>query len=341
MATPDTERERQQSRPGRWRRPLHTALNVAVSAGVLAFLIWQIDISQTASLLGSANIWPLVGALAIFLATTLLMALRWGVLLAAKGIREPFPWLVRLYFIGYAAGQVLPTSFGGDAVRIVEHARRRPNAKAEAAGAVLLERGLGAVGTLVLVAVGLGLASGRYSDISLFYWLEGALLACAVLAGVVLFSPRAGRLLAKLGPIGRFLRIDRLARSLYEALHGYRHHVPALVGVVAITLVAQVARVFAIYLCGRAVDVELSPSAYFVIAPLLFLVMLVPFTPNAIGVREAFFIAFMGRFGVEADPAFATGVLFYAVTVATALPGAMILVWRSLRPLLGRVSASP
>ncbi|MGI9659501.1 MAG: lysylphosphatidylglycerol synthase domain-containing protein, partial [Gaiellaceae bacterium] len=68
----------------------------------------------------------------------------------------------------------------------------------------------------------------------------------------------------------------------------------------------------------------------------LFLVILVPFTPNAIGVREAFFIAFMGRFGIDADPAFATSLLFYAVTVATALPGAIILLWRSLKPLFMR-----
>lgn len=328
------------SRPRRWRRPLRVALNLAVAGAVLAFLIWKIDISQTASLLGSADIWPLVGAVAIFLVTTVLLALRWRVLLAAKGIEEPLPWLLRLYFIGYAAGQVLPTSFGGDAVRIVEHSRRRPDARAEAAGAVLIERGLGAVGTLVLVAVGLGLASGRYSDIELFYWLEAALLGCAALGSVLIFSRRAGRLLAKLGPLGRFLRIDRLVRSLYEALHGYRDHVPALLAVVAITLVVQTTRIFAIWLCGKAVGVELSPLAYFVIGPLLFLVMLVPFTPNAIGVREAFFIAFMGRFGVEADPAFATGLLFYAVTVVTALPGAMILVWRGARPLFVRTGGA-
>ena len=322
--------------PWRWRRLLRLALNLSVAAGVLAFLVWQIDLSETASLIGSAGIWPLLGAVAIFLATTTLMALRWRMLLVAKGIAEPLPWLIKLYFVGYAAGQVLPTSFGGDAVRIVEHARRRPEAKGEAAGAVLLERGLGAVGTLVLVAVGLGLASGRYSDISLFYWLEGGLLACALIAGFLLFSRRAAWALGRLGPLGRMLRIDNIVRSLYAALHGYREHGATLLTVVALTLVVQTTRLFAIWLCGKAVGVELSPLAYFVIGPLLFLVMLVPFTPNAVGVREAFFIAFMGRFGIDADPAFATGLLFYAVTVATALPGAIILLWRSAKPLFVR-----
>ena len=41
--------------------------------------------------------------------------------------------------------------------------------------------------------------------------------------------------------------------------------------------------------------------------PLLFLVMLVPFTVNGLAVRESFFVCFLGRLGVGSDTAFATG----------------------------------
>ena len=53
--------------------------------------------------------------------------------------------------------------------------------------------------------------------------------------------------------------------------------------------------------------------------PLLFLVMLVPFTINGIAVREAFFVSFLGQLGVSADAAFAAGFLFFLVTIALAL----------------------
>ena len=55
--------------------------------------------------------------------------------------------------------------------------------------------------------------------------------------------------------------------------------------------------------------------------PLLFLVMLVPFTINGLAVREAFFVSFLGSLGVDADAAFAAGFLFFLVTIAMALPG--------------------
>ena len=59
--------------------------------------------------------------------------------------------------------------------------------------------------------------------------------------------------------------------------------------------------------------------------PLLFLVMLVPFTINGLAVREAFFVSFLASSASSADAAFATGFLFFVVTIALALPGAVIL----------------
>jgi hypothetical protein len=89
--------------------------------------------------------------------------------------------------------------------------------------------------------------------------------------------------------------------------------------------------VLAIWLTGKAVGVDLSPRAYYVMGPLLFLVMLVPFTINGLAVREAFFVSFLGQLGVNADAAFATGFLFFVVTVALSLPGAVILAWEAIR----------
>ena len=71
---------------------------------------------------------------------------------------------------------------------------------------------------------------------------------------------------------------------------------------------------------------------YVILGPLLFLVTMVPFTISGLGVREAFFVAFLGSFDVSSDAAFATGFLFFAVTVATALPGALILLSAATAP---------
>ena len=74
------------------------------------------------------------------------------------------------------------------------------------------------------------------------------------------------------------------------------------------------------------------------LGPLLFLVMLVPFTVNGIGVREAFFVSFLGKLGVPADDAFACGFLFFLMTIMLALPGVAVILWENI---VGRSSAVP
>jgi hypothetical protein len=93
----------------------------------------------------------------------------------------------------------------------------------------------------------------------------------------------------------------------------------------------QAIRVLAVWLSGEAVGIDLSPRPYYVMGPLLFLVMLVPFTVNGFAVRESFFVSFLGKVGVSADDAFAAGFLFFVITILMAVPGALILAWEGMR----------
>jgi glycosyltransferase 2 family protein len=314
----------------RW---LKIALQLLVSGGIVVFLLWRIDLGQTVELVGESDFALLLLSLVIFVATTWLMAWRWALLLAAKGIHEPFRWLLRMYFVGYAAAQVLPTAVGGDAVRIVEHSRRRPDARADTAAAVVMERVLGSAGTLVLVALGLAVAAGRYEGIRLLVILEAVFLLGMAVLGVLLFSRRTRRVLEQhVFPLGRRLRLDQPLTSFHRAMHEYRSAPRALLAVLAVTVLTQSSRIVSIWLCGEAVGLDVSPLVYVILGPLLFLVQMVPFTVNGLGVREAFFVVFLGRFGVDADAAFATGFLYYAVTIVTSLPGAFLLFWRGRRP---------
>jgi uncharacterized membrane protein YbhN (UPF0104 family) len=126
------------------------------------------------------------------------------------------------------------------------------------------------------------------------------------------------------------LRLETAARAVYDGLHGYRDHAGTLLTVSLITAGAQLTRVVAIYASGRALGIHLGLLPYVVLGPLLFLVVLVPFTINGIGVREAFFISFLGRLGVHHDPAFACGFLFFLMTILLALPGIAVVLWENV-----------
>lgn len=314
-------------------RPAKLTIQVLVSGGIIALLLWQIDLEQTAEIIRESRWGYVLAAFLLLIATTWLMTWRWYALLAARGVHEPFSWLLGMYFVSYAAGQVLPTAVGGDAVRIIEHARRRPEARATAAASVFMERTLGSAGTLILLAAGIAVAVGRYDDVGFLIVLEVVFVALMVVLGLLLFSRRLGLALERrLFPLGRKIKLEKPLQSLYWAMHEYRSAPGVMAAVLGVTVVSQVMRVIGIWLCGEAVGADVSPVVYVILGPLLFLVQMIPFTLNGLGVREAFFVLFLSRFDVPQDVAFAAGFLYFAISIATSLPGAFILLWKSVRP---------
>ncbi|MGI8421619.1 MAG: lysylphosphatidylglycerol synthase transmembrane domain-containing protein [Gaiellaceae bacterium] len=312
------------------KRLLKILGSIVVTGLATAYLVWKIDVGRTAHILAHAKLGYFLGSVALMIVSVWPMAWRWQWLLRARGIEEGVPWLTRAYFVGYMVGQVLPTSIGGDASRIFETSRRHPGQGGGIAATVLLERALGGAATLVLAASGFVLAIGRY-DVGVYLWVEGAFVVATVFLGVALFSRSARRPLAWSVPLLRRLRLDRPLRAVYEGIHGYRDRPRLLVGVFLLTLFVQAYRVLAIWLAGKAVGVDLSPRPYYVMGPMLFLVILVPFTINGLAVRESFFVSFLGNLHVNADAAFATGFLFFLVTLLLSLPGAGIMAWEGVR----------
>ena len=304
------------------KRAVRVVATLAVTGLAAAYVLWKIDVHETANVLRDARLGYLGASVAIMLGTVPAMALRWRLLLAARGIDDGLPWLTRAYLTSYAAGQVLPTAIGGDAWRIFEGTRRHAGRTADMAGTVLLERALGGTATLALAGIGFLLAVGRY-DVGAYLWVEAAFIAATIVLAFVLFSRTLARPIVRHAP--------RPLRALYEGIHSFRAHGRVLATAIAMTLVVQAVRVLAIWAAARAAGVDLSPRVYYVMGPLLFLVMLVPFTINGLAVREAFFVSFLGTLGVAAEPAFAAGFLFFVVTVLLALPGGAVLAWEGVR----------
>jgi glycosyltransferase 2 family protein len=312
------------------RRAVRVSLTLLLTGLCLTYILWQLDVARTLDILLDAHLGWFLGAVAVMLGGVPPMAFRWKKLLEARGISESFGWLNRAYLTAYTAGQVLPSAVGGDAYRIYETARRHPGRLGDMSAIVLLERALGGVATLTLAAIGFALALGHY-DVGAYLWIEGAFVLGTIVLGVMFFSHSARGVLRRFVPLLRRLRLERPLRALYEGVHFFRGHVRLMTGVFVLTLAVQSVRVLAIWMTGRAVGVELSPRPYYVMGPLLFLVLLVPFTVNGIAVREAFFVSFLGQLGVDKEAAVATGFLFFVVTVGLALPGAVILAFESLR----------
>ena len=220
------------------RRALRFGGTLLVTAACAVYLVWKIDLGELGRVLADARIGYFAAALGLLYATIWPLAWRWRLLLRARGIDDNLAWLSRAYLVSYAAGQVLPTSLGGDATRIFETSRRHPGRGGDIAGSVLLERALGGAATLVLAAVGFALALGHY-DVGAYLWLELGFVVAAVAVFVLLFARSARPLLARVAPVLRRIRLERPVRAVYEGVHSYRGDRRVLAVAFAVTLALQ------------------------------------------------------------------------------------------------------
>jgi glycosyltransferase 2 family protein len=310
-------------------RPLKILLQVVLSVGLIVLVLYTAHPARVWHALQDFDPGWFAAALALNIAVTPLMAYRWQLLLQARGRRDvPLSWLTETYFVALLLGQVLPTAVGGDAVRLVDLARRT-GARAEAAASIVVDRVVGTFALVVLAAAGGLLGGGSLSTGSVLV-LELFLAAGCVFLAWLFLGRSARPLLRRLVPTARRLRIEGPARAVYDDLHAYRQHRSTLVTVLALAVLAQCLRVVVIAWLARGMGLDVGFGTFLLLGPVLFLVTVVPISLNGIGLREAAFVALLKGVGVSTADAFVLGLAFFAVGVLTAALGGAVLLRRAL-----------
>jgi glycosyltransferase 2 family protein len=265
---------------------LGLALRLAVSAALVAWILRKTPFQAVGAAFRSADLRFVLLALALNLFDTFASVRRWRLLIRAQGGEAAFPGLVRAYFVGIFFNNLLPSTIGGDTVRVVYTARSGVG-RAKALGIVFVDRFLGLLALLLFAIVG-ALASGRLT------W---------VLAGAAALGLAAGLLFLHLKLQWRW---DVLARAS------------------AWSLLLQTSVVLGGWCLGRALHVPIPLPYFFLIVPLALIVMMLPVSINAIGVRENAWAFFFAAFGAPAALGVAVAWLSYGLVLLQALIGGAV-----------------
>lgn len=310
--------ERNTAKKPRLGRTSKGLLKALISGALLILLLMQIDVKDILEALADARWIGVWAALGLFVLGVFVRAYRWQVLLDGLRIRVPLTLLSSWYFIGSFFNTVLPTGFGGDAVKMAELARYSGQA-GEAVGTVVIDRFLGIV---VLLAMGVAslLLAGDWVDARITWAL--AVLFVASLAGFWLLRRRdLMRRLSQMIPERLRRPLERPSRALYEGLQGYGNRTLAYAALVSFLF--NVIWIAVNVLLGWALGIDASLSSYLIFVPLVSLSLLLP-SVGGLGVRELTYVGLFGLIDVPEEKAFALGILVYGINVLTGLIGGVI-----------------
>jgi glycosyltransferase 2 family protein len=304
-------------------------VRLLVTAGLLWALLASADLGRAKELIGHVSL-PLLAAGTIALLTTSpFSALRWHVVLAAE-TTSPGPWpLLKIVLVGLFFNQVLPSGFGGDAVRAWRCHRLGVGVGA-AVRSLVLDRVSGYFVTVVLFAAGMPVLLHILRDPSQRYGL--LLLLAAALSGLFalfLMDYVPGRL-SRFRPVAELATLSRQGRQLFAR--------PARSGAVLSCAAATVGlSILSVMLVADSLGVDLSFVSWVLIVPPVTLIQLFPVSLAGWGVRELGFVVVLAGFGIPTEAALATSVLVGLCMIAIGLPGGLL--WLTGRDITQTVAA--
>ena len=297
---------------------------IAISAGLLAVVALSIDWGDVSDQLSEAS-WGLFALGTLLLVGNLMLAaVRWQILLNGAGLHPLLRVSLRAYWIGLFANNLLPTGFGGDAVRAwIVASKGAPLARALTS--VLVDRAT-AFSVLIPVAwlgvlVGGGAIPGSLVGLLAFVTAAtavGALVAIGVLR-------RRG--------LGRFLpsALRPWAAMVAGTLRRYGSERERVVEVVILAILFQLLIIGATWVLSEALALDLSPELIAVVLPLVLFATVMPISIAGFGVREGAFVALLGEAGVSSADAVLLSLATVASLALASLPGGVLLMVRQER----------
>jgi hypothetical protein len=299
---------------------------LALSLGLMSYLVTRIPLGEVRAAIAAARPEWLAGALGLMLASNVLGAWQWQRLLRAAAIRIPFWKVCAYYHVGLFFNNFLPANIGGDIARVLDASRYGPS-RGTAASTVVVDRLVGTVALAGLALVTTLPVIDRF-HLTVAYLAVVAFFALSLIMMWILFHPRwlsrAERLLAAVGLEALRPHLDDLGARLRE--FGARRQM--FLGLLLIALVVQVARVGVHVLVGRALGLSVPVAYFFLFVPLLAVIVSLPISFNGIGVREGAGVMLFGLVGVGRAQAFSLQITTYLVAVAVSLLGGLVVVGR-------------
>jgi uncharacterized membrane protein YbhN (UPF0104 family) len=298
------------------------AIRLVVSGLLLWVLFGKVNKGWTSSVVPpftTETVLWLLGALVLTFLGVVLSALRWAAVLKALGQHPRIGRLLSHYLAGQFMANVLPSTIGGDALRVSRQSRDSGQSPTSFAS-VVLERMTGWLVLPVITLVGLVVNPGLRH-------LGRATAVAVAVAGVTLVLLVAVLVLTA-RPSATTLPHNEGWRRFASAVRmGIRQlvHDPAAAGrVIATGFAYQLVLVTSVLMAARALGMPsgVGPTALLAFVPAVLIAQVLPITISGLGVREGLFALFLHPLGVARPQAAALGLLLYLLNLLVSLLGA-------------------
>ncbi|OFW32639.1 MAG: hypothetical protein A2074_01245 [Candidatus Aquicultor primus] len=313
-----TQKSSQLQRKGQSR---YLALfKAAMSVFLIGALLAKSDLDKYAELIRNSSPLYLGLALLITVVSIILSAYKWQLLVIAQGFTVPLRRLISSYFVGLFFNNFMPTSIGGDVVRVLD-LRKMTSSGPAAAASVVAERVLAAFTLGLIVLCGVAFGTGVTARFSVAILVFVGICALALLG--ILYAHKLAPLLARYEA--------SIAGKLKETAESIRSSVEnknTLVKVLFYSFIFQLMVIAINIFIIKALGLHVPIAFVFLFIPIIFAITMLPISMNGLGLREATYAYFFTQAGLSTEESVTISLFFFLIVTLVSLIGGVIFALR-------------
>lgn len=281
-----------------------------LSTTLFLWLIARQDWARTWDKLTHSPIWLLPLVFALYFLGQVINSMRWANLLRAQGLKVPFIEVVKMVLTGAFASNFLPSTIGGDTVRVVSLLRFDASWTVSVAS-VVMDRLLNVAAMMTILPFSFAV----FGDIGPFFQrLRSVSTALPAMAGVSAAGGLVEKWWAKaLAWLGQLRRV----------LQAWGRHPGVLAGSFCLSWLSSLVVFAAITILARGLGMPVSLYQVMGVMALSYAVTLLPISINGYGVREVALTTLYMHVGATLEQASTLAVVTRFVLLVEALPGAL------------------
>jgi len=255
--------------------------------------------------LRQVRIWIFPLAFGLYFLGVLFNALRWYMLLHAQQIEINFAEILKIVLVGNFASNFLPSTIGGDSVRMLSAARFAGWGLSVAS--VVMDRVLNMIVMLTLMPISLGVMQAAGA---LQVWQPARALAMSGVALPALVEKIRGLAL-------------RWLKQAYEAVMVWRNRPGTVLLAFLSSWAARMVVFFGVWVLGVELGITVTYLQVVAIGTLTYVLSLLPISVNGLGLREVSMSAMYISLGANIEQALTLVAITRFILMLETLPGAL------------------
>ena len=289
------------------------AVKLSITGLLLFFIIKQVNPRETWQQIASISPGVFFLALLLQIGSNTVAAGRWFLIMRTINFTQPFSFFLKSYFKGAFFNQGLPTSIGGDGLRILDCSRCGPTE--DAFFGVFIDRIIGLAGLLLLNIA--ALTANRAILPPKVTTLLFAILLLLLTALIGLYFLRKISFLARSRYLGYLTRLSQRYFQVYSSFLS--------AGIqLFLSILTHLLAMAAFCLLGRAMGLDYPLSVYLVLVPPVVLLTILPVSLAGWGIREGALVGFFLLIGADKARVVSFSLLYGLTALVASLPGLFI-----------------